>query len=277
MEMDDTNVVVVKNESPETATITTPSKKDKTDTLDVETLLAKHCHVCVAPLESVVFDKPLSKPKAKPLVSDLPEGQHFTRSWTRRTPDQASRKPCKASTGVKYTEATESSEDDKGKCPKETPVKTKPSAAGPLNTRVNAQNFMSQHPARHLPPVTSNTDNTEDVDADTPVDNQVLTAPSKNSNIVMKSEASVCGVFKTESHTLKKCTSTRKYKCRMCREGVDGAKDLLEHHQKKDGIVYCKICQKAFNNPLSLTRHIYEHMTSVRKVSHSPASLKLIV
>ena len=53
--------VVAENEPQSNATMTTPSKKDKTDTLDVETLLMKQCHVCVTPLESIVFHEPLSK------------------------------------------------------------------------------------------------------------------------------------------------------------------------------------------------------------------------
>ena len=51
----------------------------------------------------------------------------------------------------------------------------------------------------------------------------------------------------------------RKYRCRMCREGVNSTKELLHHHQTKHGIVYCSFCQKAFNNPLSLECHKYEH------------------
>ena len=69
----------------------------------------------------------------------------------------------------------------------------------------------------------------------------------------------VRGVFKTEDHTLKKPMTTRKYHCRMCRAGVNSAKELLDHHQKKHGIVYCPVCQKAFNNPLSLECHKYSH------------------
>ena len=132
------------------------------------------------------------------------------------------------------------------------------------------QNTRSQHPVKCLPPVPSNSDDTDDVDADTLVDEQVLTpSPPKKFYIAMRSEPSVHGVFKTESHTIKKSTSTRKYRCRMCKEGVDRAKDLLQHHQMKHGIVYCKICQKAFNSPLSLARHAYEHKTKSHNCEES--------
>ena len=54
-----------------------------------------------------------------------------------------------------------------------------------------------------------------------------------------------------------KCT--RKYRCKMCKAGVNSAKELLDHHRNKHGIVYCLVCQKAFNNPLSLEHHKYSH------------------
>ena len=45
----------------------------------------------------------------------------------------------------------------------------------------------------------------------------------------------------------------------MCKTGVNSAKELLDHHIDKHGIIYCPVCQKAFNNPLSLERHKYMH------------------
>ena len=204
-------------------------------------------------------------PQEITLVNDLPEGEHFTQSRTRIKPAHAGRKACKANTGAKYTENNESSQDDKCARPKVFPVKTKPSVAGPFKTRVKAQNSRSQCPSRCLPPVPSNSDDAEDVDNNTPGDDKLPNPVPRNSRNATKSEPSVCGIFKTESHTLKKLTSTRKYWCRMCREGVDSTKELLQHHQTKHGIAYCKICQKAFNNPLLLARHNYEHKTKSHK------------
>ena len=45
----------------------------------------------------------------------------------------------------------------------------------------------------------------------------------------------------------------KKYRCRMCDTQVDTAQELKEHHQGTHGIMYCKMCRKAFNNQLSLT------------------------
>ena len=67
------------------------------------------------------------------------------------------------------------------------------------------------------------------------------------------------GTFKTESHTLRKTHVTRTYMCRMCTFKCTSARDLTLHHQEKHGIIYCKICNKAFNNPHSLLRHGYSH------------------
>ena len=67
------------------------------------------------------------------------------------------------------------------------------------------------------------------------------------------------GTFKTESHTLRKTHVIRNYMCRMCTFKCTSARDLTLHHQKKHGIIYCKICNKAFNNPHSLLRHGYSH------------------
>ena len=50
-----------------------------------------------------------------------------------------------------------------------------------------------------------------------------------------------------------------KYGCRMCEVRVDTAQELKTHHISTHGIMYCKLCTKAFNNQLSLTRHEYEH------------------
>ena len=65
------------------------------------------------------------------------------------------------------------------------------------------------------------------------------------------------GVFKTESHTLRKPQNTCKYKCRMCKERVNSAHELTEHHQTVHGIIYCSVCNKAFNNLISLACHEY--------------------
>ena len=65
--------------------------------------------------------------------------------------------------------------------------------------------------------------------------------------------------FTAESHTLCKPQKTWKYKCSMCKTGVNSARELVYHHQTVQGIVYCPVCNKAFNNLISLAHHKYSH------------------
>ena len=59
----------------------------KTKTFYVETPTPKQCHVCVTPLEAIVFSDADPHPAPKGIVNDLPEGEHFTRSCTRSKPE----------------------------------------------------------------------------------------------------------------------------------------------------------------------------------------------
>ena len=61
------------------------------------------------------------------------------------------------------------------------------------------------------------------------------------------------------SHTLKKKTNPRKYKCKICSVVLDSVHELTTHHQTKHNILYCSTCKRAFNNSLSLSRHEYKH------------------
>ena len=61
------------------------------------------------------------------------------------------------------------------------------------------------------------------------------------------------------SHTLKKTTNPRKYKCKICSVVLDRVHELTTHHQTNHNILYCSTCKRAFNNPLSLSRHEYKH------------------
>ena len=45
----------------------------------------------------------------------------------------------------------------------------------------------------------------------------------------------------------------------MCSKTLNSARELTIHHQATHNILYCSFCNKAFNNPLSLSRHEYEH------------------
>ena len=88
-------------------------------------------------------------------------------------------------------------------------------------------------------------------------------SPSKTDTVPSKKK----GIFTTKSHTLRKKYTNRKYICRMCPERSDSARALTAHHREKHGIVYCKVCKRAFNNPISLRRHEYSHREKKFKCS----------
>ena len=48
--------------------------------LNMVTLDLKNCHVCITPLEDIVFDEPDSKPSPATIVepNNLPVGEHYT-------------------------------------------------------------------------------------------------------------------------------------------------------------------------------------------------------
>ena len=67
------------------------------------------------------------------------------------------------------------------------------------------------------------------------------------------------GIISITSHTLKKTTTSRKYRCKVCSVVLDSAHELTAHHQSNHNILYCSTCKRGFSNPLSLSRHEYEH------------------
>ena len=73
------------------------------------------------------------------------------------------------------------------------------------------------------------------------------------------------GFISIMNHTLKKKSTPQKYKCKICGEVLDSVHELTTHHQTNHHILYCSTCRKAFNNPLSLSRHEYEHKNKGHK------------
>ena len=92
---------------------------------------------------------------------------------------------------------------------------------------------------------------------------------------ILKSEPAptkIKGMFTTKSHALRKKYTSHKYLCRMCPHKSDSARDLTRHHQNMHGILYCRVCNKAFNNPISLRRHEYTHKEKKFQCSMCPES-----
>ena len=133
----------------------------------------------------------------------------------------------------------------------------KPSASGPSAARVRAQSTSSIPLSSSLPGLT--VPEVDPYDADTDIDTNVHVETPQESATKPTKSTSKKGSINITSHTLKKTKTSRKYKCRMCAEKLSSVKELTIHHQTTHHILYCSMCSKAFNNPLSLARHEYEH------------------
>ena len=133
----------------------------------------------------------------------------------------------------------------------------KPDQSGPSTDRIKAQSSHSTRPTSNLPglPIPESDPYNEDTDLeDAPVVDLVnTTTPGTDRGDSKKRTISIT------SHTLKKKSNPRKYRCRLCDKVLDSAHELTNHHQATHNILYCSFCSKAFNNPLSLSRHEYEH------------------
>ena len=220
------------------------------DELNVETLKLRACHVCVRPLENILFEE--TKTDLPVPTNELPSGTHDTRSRTRKPIVRTSHIPRKASTGKQYVERSDTPS------PKERrPIPVKPSASGPSGACISAQKTKSPYPTRRLPPVPSNG---EGDDTSENLDEPSL--PASKVTPALKSEPPPTkkkGMFITKSHALKKKYTSQKYICRMCPHRSDSACDLTKHHHEKHRITYCSACNKAFNFSISLRRHEYSH------------------
>ena len=96
----------------------------------------KACHVCVRPLENILLDETKTDPPVA--MNDLPSGEHYTHSCTRKPAVRMSRILCKASTGKQYDEQSDTPSPKKRR-----PIPVKPSASGPSKTHISAQKTKS--------------------------------------------------------------------------------------------------------------------------------------
>ena len=68
------------------------------------------------------------------------------------------------------------------------------------------------------------------------------------------------GNFKLRSYKLKKkAAKPRKYPCKSCTVVKNSIQELNDHHKRKHEQVMCGTCNKIFDAPLQLNRHMYEH------------------
>ena len=187
------NVLNVETVTSDTGIEPDTAKQD--NGLNVETMKLKACHVCVRSLENILFDKTTTEPPVA--MNDLPSGEHYTRSRTRKAVVRMSRIPRKASSGKQYNEQSDTPSPKKRR-----PVPVKPSATGPSKTHISAQKTKSPYPTRRLPPVPSNgdSDDTDDnlYEGSLPA-SAVTSAPKLDPTPTKKK-----GTFTTKSHALRK-------------------------------------------------------------------------
>ena len=245
--LSDQNVALhVETGIPASATTTSPA-------LRVET---KSCTVKLTRLETILTDYLYKVPPTT--ASDLPVGEHFTRSRSASTPVRTSRKPRRVSTGVKYSEIA-------GDTPKPNKRKAntsaaKPSRTGPSAFRISSQNKSSIAPLVRLPPIKTEPPDVLDTN-EVPTEGDKNDADDSQEDDIPLSELAkkLRGTFTTKKHVLEKKVETCKYRCRMCKDQLPSCRALTTHHQTKHRIIYCDVCSKAFNNPRSLTKHLYQH------------------
>ena len=232
----------------------TPTPESKPETvLCVET---RKCSVQLKRLDQILSDELVKV--APTSAADLPVGQYFTRSRSIKPTARKGKLPRRASTGVSYDEVPMS---PAAKPMRPTP---KPSRTGPTPDRIASRAKNSLAPEVRLPGVKADPRDAKDSDATLIAEDEAMSTDTPEEDIPLAEvKRRTRGVFKTTSHVLEKKTETRKYKCRMCPTKVASCRELTVHHQTKHGIIYCTVCNKAFNNQRTLTKHMYEH--SVKK------------
>ena len=217
----------------------------------------RKCSVQLKRLDQILSDELVKV--APTSATDLPVGQHFTRSRSTEPVARKGKLPRRASTGVSY--------DEEPMSPATKPVRSqppKPSRTGPTPDRIASRNKNSLVPEVRLPGVKTDPRDTDDSEATLIAEENPISIDTADDDIPLSEiKRRICGVFKTTSHVLEKKTETHNYKCRMCPTKVASCRELTVHHQTKHGIIYCTVCKKAFNNQRTLTKHMYEH--SVKK------------
>ena len=207
-------------------------------------LSLKECMVKLDKIDNILTYVPKSD-YCKALSNNL---RPHTRSQCKPKPKPSLRRPRSAQSKETYFESDITSEDE----PPNKRQKTIPTS-GPSAARIEAQYRQTEQPQQRLPPsrptsVEASTSTNDSAQADTDSDATVIYEPSE--------EESPKGRFKITTKTLKK---GKKYKCKYCENICDSSRELTEHHRRRHKILYCNVCNKAFNNPTTHARHLRSH------------------
>ena len=101
------------------------------------------------------------------------------------------------------------------------------------------------HPTQWLLPAKSDTPTTSSSDKN---DSEAATE-IYDPDVQEEEEDAPKGAFRITVKHLKK---VKKYNCKYYDSSFDSLKKLTSHHQKSHKIMYCNLCNRAFNNPTTV-------------------------
>ena len=170
-----------------------PSLSDQTDVLHVETekptsdttlspalcVETKSCTVKLTRLETILTDYLYKVPLTT--ASELPVGEHFTRSRSAYTPVRTGRRPHRVSTGIKYEEPT--CDTLSSTKPKSNTSTAKPNRSGPSTSRISSRNKSSTAPVMRLPPIKAEQSDVSDINEATTIMDSNDTTESQEDDI----------------------------------------------------------------------------------------------
>ena len=70
--------------------------------------------------------------------------------------------------------------------------------------------------------------------------------------------------FTVTTHGLVKQKKVWNFKCKLCNCVTTSCKELNDHHKTRHDKVSCPTCNKTFNTPSSLDRHVYSHKEDLK-------------
>ena len=207
-------------------------------------LSLKECMVKLDKIDNILTYVP-KKDYCKALANNT---RPHTHSQCKPKPKPSSRHPRSAQSKGTYFESDITSEDE----PSNKRQRTTPSS-GPSAARIDAQYRLTEPPQQRLPPSRpTSTEASSSINDSAPADTD-----SDATEIYEPSEYEAPkGRFRITTRTLKK---GKKYKCKYCEKICDSSRELTEHHRRRHKILYCNVCNEAFNNPTTHARHLKSH------------------
>ena len=208
----------------------------------------KQCFVKLMKIDSVLS----YIPKQNLCQALMQAGRPHTHSMYTKKPPTHGRGRKASHRIVNYKEPDTTSEEEVSRKQPLARARAKPGTSGPSDDRINSQNNKTVHPTQRLLPMKSDTPIKSSSDKDS---SDAATEPYEPTDEDETADAPK-GTFKITVKSLKK---PKKYHCKYCDKWFDSSKNLTKHHQKCHKILYCKKCNRAFNNPTTYSHHLKGH------------------